>query len=56
MTVLETQKNDASVDAFLEAVGNEKRRKDSEIILALIKELTGEDPSMWGTSIIGFGR
>jgi hypothetical protein len=52
---LKTKKNDASVDDFLNSVENEKRRKDSFVVLDLIKEVTNEEPKMWGDSIIGFG-
>lgn len=50
-----TQKTDASVEAFLEAVPNEKKRQDSFDILELMRDVTGEEPAMWGTSIVGFG-
>ena len=56
MTELKTQKNDASVEAFLNSIEDEKKRQDSFTILALMKEVTGSDPVMWGTSIIGFGH
>lgn len=56
MTELKTQKNDASVTAFLNSIEDEKKRQDSFTILALMKEVTGSDPVMWGTSIIGFGH
>jgi hypothetical protein len=55
MAELKTQKNDASVEAFLNSVEDEKKRKDSFAIMELMKEVTGEEPTMWGTSIIGFG-
>jgi hypothetical protein len=55
MAELKTQKNDASVERFLEGVPNEKRRADSHTILELMREVTGEEPAMWGTSIVGFG-
>lgn len=55
MAQLKTQKNDGSVEAFLDTVADEKKRKDSYAILELMKEVTGEEPVMWGTSIIGFG-
>jgi hypothetical protein len=55
MTELKTQKNDASVEAFLNRIEDEKKRQDSYTILELMKEVTGADPVMWGTSIIGFG-
>jgi hypothetical protein len=55
MAELKTQKNDASVEEFIESVENENGRRDSKVILDLMRELTGDEPSMWGTSIIGFG-
>jgi hypothetical protein len=56
MTELKTQKNDASVTAFLNSIEDEKKRQDSFTILELMKDVTGSDPVMWGTSIIGFGH
>jgi hypothetical protein len=50
-----TQKTDESVEGFLNTIPDEKKRKDSFAILELMKEVTGEEPKMWGTSIIGFG-
>ena len=55
MAELKTRPNDASVSAFLDAVEDEKRRKDSYLILELMKKITGEEPVMWGNSIVGFG-
>jgi hypothetical protein len=52
---LKTQKNDASVEAFLGGVADEKKRQDSFAILDLMREVTGEEPAMWGDSIVGFG-
>ena len=56
MADLKTQENDASVEAFLDSVAHEKRREDSFAMLALMKEVTGEEPRMWGSSIVGFGH
>jgi Domain of unknown function (DU1801) len=55
MSDVKTKKNEASVDGFLKSVENEKRREDSFVVLDLMKEVTGEKPTMWGTSIVGFG-
>ena len=55
MVKLKTQKNDASVEDFLNDVSDERKREDSFAILALMGEVTGEEPSMWGSSIVGFG-
>lgn len=42
--------------AFLDAVDDEKKRQDALAILALMKEVTGEPPKMWGSGIVGFGN
>lgn len=55
MSEPKTKKNEASVEGFLKSVENEKRREDSFMVLDLMKEVTGEEPTMWGTSIVGFG-
>lgn len=55
MAQLKTQPNDKSVTDFFDSVDNDTRREDSFAILALMKEVTGEEPIMWGDSIIGFG-
>jgi hypothetical protein len=51
-----TQPTDASVEAFLDAVPDEKRRADARVVLAMMKEATGLEPRMWGPAIIGFGQ
>lgn len=45
----------ASVDNFLAAVPDDRRRADAERLCALLGEVTGEAPVMWGPSIVGFG-
>lgn len=55
MSGLKTKANSGSVTAFLGSVGNEQRRKDAFELLALMKQVTGERPRMWGTSLVGFG-
>ena len=55
MSEIKTQKNDADVVAFLNGIENEQRRKDSFALLNLMTEITGEQPVMWGDSIIGYG-
>ncbi|HCA42430.1 MAG TPA: DUF1801 domain-containing protein [Bacteroidetes bacterium] len=41
---------------FINQVEDEKKRKDSLVILKMFKEITGEKPKMWGPSMIGFGK
>jgi hypothetical protein len=50
-----TQKNEASVEDFLNSVEHDKRRTDGFAVLQMMREVTGEEPAMWGPSIVGFG-
>ena len=50
-----TQPTDASVEAFLNSVPDEKKRADSFRLVQIMREETGEEPVMWGDSIVGFG-
>jgi len=50
-----TRPTDASVADFIAAVDNPVRRADAEAVCAMLQEVTGEKPVMWGPSIIGFG-
>ena len=51
-----TQPMDADVTAFLDGVADERRRDDARAVVALIRDVTGAPPRMWGTTTIGFGR
>ncbi|NNF29232.1 MAG: DUF1801 domain-containing protein [Gemmatimonadetes bacterium] len=56
MSSLKTQPNDADVGAFIDRIEHEGRREDSRSLVKLMREVTGEEPMMWGDSIVGFGR
>jgi hypothetical protein len=56
MSELKTKENDASVAAFIDTVPEENKRQDSYQLLDMYKRVTGEEPKMWGSSIIGFGK
>jgi Domain of unknown function (DU1801) len=49
------RRTDASVLKFLAGVPDERRREDAVRLCAMMQEITGEPPMLWGTSIIGFG-
>jgi hypothetical protein len=55
MAELKTRVNDASVDAFLDAIPNDEVRKDCRAIADLMRKVAGAEPRMWGASIVGFG-
>jgi hypothetical protein len=45
----------APVAEFLARIPDERRREDAHRLCVIMREVTGEPPAMWGTSIIGFG-
>ncbi|MFV0457981.1 MAG: DUF1801 domain-containing protein [Actinomycetales bacterium] len=51
-----THPTTGDVDAFLEAVADERRRADAQAMLRLMASVSGVEPTLWGTSIVGFGR
>jgi hypothetical protein len=55
LTEPKTKPTKKSVYEFLKKVDNADRREDSFRILDLMKEITQEEPVMWGDSIVGFG-
>ena len=50
-----TNPTKVSVASFIEALTDETRRADAKVLVKLMKSATGENPAMWGPSIIGFG-
>jgi hypothetical protein len=55
MAVLKTQKHNGDVERFIGEVENPTRRADSEILLGLMRDVTSDQGSMWGDSMVGFG-
>ena len=56
MAEIKTKPTSASVDDFINSVKDEQKRKDSFVILEMMKKASGEEPKMWGSSLIGFGN
>lgn len=50
-----TQKNEASVTDFINAIADDTKRQDSLKLLEIFAACTGEEPAMWGGSIVGYG-
>jgi len=51
-----TKPTTASVTKFLNGVSDKTRREDCFAVLEMMREVTKEEPAMWGSSIVGFGR
>lgn len=53
---IKTKETEASVEAFINGLQDKQKRDDSFTILQMMQVATGEEPKMWGSSIIGFGN
>ena len=53
---VKTTENSSSVEDFINNVKDEQKRKDSFLLLKLMKNISKEEAKMWGSSIIGFGK
>ncbi len=51
-----TRAGDASVAQFIAAVEHSGKRADAAVLDALFRRVTGEEPRMWGPTIIGYGQ
>ncbi len=50
-----TQPTDLDPAAFIAAIEHPVRRADAQVLLELMRRLSGEEPRMWGETMIGFG-
>ena len=56
MAANKTKETDGRVDDFIGAVEDERKRNDSRELIELMRTITGAEPKMWGSSLVGFGR
>lgn len=56
LATIKTQETTASVEQFLNTIEDEQKRKDSFVIVEMMKNATKAEPKMWGSAIIGFGN
>lgn len=56
MTANKTKAETADPLAWLATLDPPARRDDGEMLCALMARVTGAPPTMWGPSMIGFGR
>lgn len=53
---IKTKPTAASVEDFINAVPEEQKRKDSFVLLDMMRKASGESAVLWSSSIIGFGN
>lgn len=56
MAVNKTVANASSVAEMLSSVAHPRRREESVQLHTLFSDVTGWDATMWGSSIVGYGR
>jgi hypothetical protein len=56
MAELKTKPTTESVEKFLNKISDETLRQDCLELKALMTEVTQFEPTMWGASMIGFGK
>ena len=45
-----------SVEQVLARISDDRRRADAQTLLEMMRDVTGEDPEVWASRIIGFGH
>jgi len=55
VSVLKTKPTEVSAESHIAAIASEEQRSDAQILVALMRRVTKQEPRMWGPSIVGFG-
>jgi hypothetical protein len=50
-----TRPTGASVEDYIASRADEQQRADCQELMAMLQQVTGEPPTMWGPSIVGHG-
>lgn len=56
MAEIKTKPTPVSVEEFIDGVDHAGKREDARVLDALFRKVTGEEPRMWGPTIIGYGE
>jgi hypothetical protein len=56
MAEIKTKKTTADPKAYINAIKDERVRKDCWTVAKMMESATKSKPQMWGPSIVGFGR
>ena len=55
MSELKTKPTKVSARSHIALIANEEQRNDARTLVALMRRVTGQNPKMWGPTIVGFG-
>ena len=56
MADLKTKPTTTSIDVLVQGVADEGRRQDCLTLVAMMKRITGAEPTVWSSGIVGFGN
>lgn len=56
MAELKTQATDQSVVEYLNGITDAQKREDCFALVEIMQQITGCEPQMWGSAMVGFGR
>jgi hypothetical protein len=56
MSTNKTAATNQDVKAFIHSFASEKQYADSFRLIEIMKDVSGEEPKMWGPTIVGFGN
>ena len=54
MSAAKTVPSETSVEAFFETVAPERKREEAKTLDGLFRTITGWNPVLWGSSMIGY--
>jgi len=52
---IKTHVTDSDIDALIDGIADEGRREDCRALLELMRKVTGEEPAVWSSGVVGFG-
>lgn len=55
MTQNKTKPTQQEISEFINGIEDERKRADCRELLSMMHAVTGEPPTMWGPSMVGFG-
>ena len=55
MAANKTKPTKVSAEDFIDALTDESKKADAWALVDLMRHATGDEPAMWGPSIVGFG-
>ena len=55
MSTTKTRPTTASIEDYIASRATDAQRADCDVLMALLHKVTGEEPTMWGPSIVGYG-